>query len=69
MVVNNHTNLDYFKEAEDTDSIVSVRIAHPATGKWMVKAELARVFRAMTLDMSDKFPDNKDIVSNICFTG
>jgi hypothetical protein len=69
MVVNNYANLNYFREAKDTDSIVSVRINHPDTGKWMVKSELAKVFRAMTLDMSEKFPYNKDIVSNICFTG
>ena len=68
-MVKSHSNLDYFSEAEDTDSIVSVRIKHPETGKWMVKAELAKVFKAMTLDMSEKFPEQKDLVSKICFTG
>ena len=34
----------------------------------MVKSELAKVFKAMTLDMSSKFPKN-DIASRICYTG
>lgn len=68
-MVKSHPNMDYFSEAEDTDSIVSVRIKHPDTGNWMVKSELAKVFKAMTLDMSEKFPDKKDLVSKICFTG
>ena len=68
-MVKKHPNLDYFDEAEDTASIVSVRIKHPDTGKWMVKAELAKVFRAMTLDMGDKFPERKALASKICFTG
>lgn len=38
-------------------------------GKWMVKEELAKVFKAMTLDMSGMFPDSKDLTSKICFTG
>ena len=45
-------NLDYFSAAQDTDSIVSLRIKHPDTGKWMVKSELSKVFLALTLDMS-----------------
>lgn len=62
-------NLDYFAAAADTPSIVSVRIKHPETGKWMVKSELAKVFKAMTLDMSEKFPEEKELSSQICFTG
>lgn len=68
-MVKEHPELNYFDAAEDTASIVSVRIKHPDTGKWMVKSELAKVFKAMTLDMSDKFPDDKDLASKICFTG
>ena len=68
-MVKSHPNLDYFSEAEDTDSIVSIRIKHPETGKWMVKGELAKVFKAMTLDMSGTFPESKDLASKICFTG
>lgn len=61
--------LDYFAAAEDTASIVSVRLKHPDTGKWMIKSELAKVFKAMTLDMSEKFPEAKELTSKICFTG
>jgi hypothetical protein len=65
-----HPNLDYFAAAEDTPSIVSVRIKHPKTGAWMVKAELAKIFKALTLDVSDKFPaHDAEITSTICFTG
>ena len=48
-------NLDYFDSAEDTASIVSVRIKHSETGNWMVKSELAKVFKAMTLDVGQWF--------------
>lgn len=68
-MVKAHAELDYFAAAEDTASIVSLRIRHPDTGKWMDKSQLAKVFKAMTLDMSDKFPDDKDLASKICFTG
>ena len=61
-------NLNYFDSAIDTPSIVSIRIKHPSTGEWMKKAELAKVFKAMTLDMSEKFPDD-DVASEICFIG
>ena len=37
-------SLNYFSAAEETTSIVSLRIRHPKTGKWMVKDELAKVF-------------------------
>ena len=46
-------NLVYFNEAEDTPSIVSIKVNHPKTGLPMKKAELAQVFLAMTLDVSD----------------
>lgn len=64
-----YANLDYFSAAEDTPSIVSMRIVHPDTGKWMNKAELAKVFKALTLDMSSIFPEDDEIASRICFTG
>lgn len=64
-----YKNLDYFSEAEDTPSIVSLRIKHPDTGAWMNKSELAKVFKAMTLDMSGQFGNADPIASKICFTG
>lgn len=67
-LVKEKDNLDYFSEAEDTASIVSVRMKHPGTGAWMVKSELAKVFKAMTLDMSEKFPDF-EYSKEICFIG
>lgn len=78
-MVGEHENLNYFSEAKDTASIVSVRIKHPETGAWMNKDELAKVFKAMTLDMSNSFPSPtfmssdsayyKELASKICFTG
>lgn len=68
-LVEKHDNLDYFDAAEDTASIVSVRIRHPSTGNWMIKSELAKVFKALTLDMSEKFPNEKELTSKICFIG
>ena len=63
-------NLSYFAAAEDTPSIVSLRVIHPDTGKWMVKSELAKVFKALTLDMSATFPEvGGDLASRICFIG
>lgn len=50
--IEGYDNLNYFSAAEDTDSIVSVRVKHPISGKWMIKSELAKVFKALTLDMS-----------------
>lgn len=67
--ISKYPNLDYFSAAEDTPSIVSLRIIHPDSGKWMVKSELAKVFKALTLDMSQKFPENDTVTSRICFTG
>lgn len=64
-----YSNLDYFSAAEDTSSIVSLRIVHPDTGKWMNKSELAKVFKALTLDMSSKYPECDEIASLICYTG
>lgn len=68
-LVQRHPILDYYQAAEDTPSIVSVRIKHPKTGKWLKKGELAHVFKALTLDMSHKFSDNKDLAATICFIG
>ena len=67
--INKFENLDYFSAAEDTKSIVSLRVIHPDTGKWMIKSELAKVFKALTLDLSEQFPEVDDVVSRICFTG
>jgi hypothetical protein len=46
-MVGEHENLNYFSEAKDTASIVSVRIKHPETGAWMNKDELAKVTRSL----------------------
>ena len=67
-MVKEKDNLDYFDSAEDTPSIISIRIKHPQTGAWMVKEELAKVFKAMTLDMSATFP-SFDHAKEICFIG
>tara|TARA_B110000305_G_scaffold174689_1_gene193188 strand:- start:3 stop:317 length:315 start_codon:yes stop_codon:yes gene_type:complete len=52
---------------------VSVRIKHPDTGKWMTKNELAKVFKAMTLDMSTSLSPKDDgeqfILEKKCFSG
>lgn len=68
-MIDRFDNLSYFSAAEDTPSIVSLRVIHPQTGKWMIKDELKKVFRAMTLDMSNLFPETKELASTICFTG
>lgn len=71
--IGRYENLSYFSAAEDTDSIVSVRIKHPDTGKWMTKNELAKVFKAMTLDMSGTLSPADDgekfILEKKCFSG
>ena len=38
--VNSNENLSYFEEGAGTDSIISIRVKHPNTGKWMNKSEL-----------------------------
>jgi len=54
--VDNFERLDYFRAAEDTDSIVSIRIKHTDVSKdWMNKSELAKVFKAMTSDQNETF--------------
>lgn len=58
--VGQYKNLSYFDAAEDTDSIVSVRVKHPDTGEWMIKSELSKVFKAMTLDMTDKLKSGSE---------
>jgi hypothetical protein len=68
--IKKYQNLSYFSAAEDTPSIVSVRIKHPETGAWMVKSELSKIFLALTLDVSSKFPaEHSEVTSKICFTG
>jgi hypothetical protein len=65
-----YQNLSYFAAADNTPSIISVRIKHPESGAWMVKSELAIVFKALTLDVSCNFPEEySGITSKICFTG
>lgn len=65
-----YKNLSYFTAADDTPSIISVRMKHPETGSWMVKAELVKIFKALTLDVSCKFPlEHFEITSKKCFTG
>ena len=62
--------LDYFEAAHDTDSIVSIRVKNQEGERpWLKKSELAKIFKAMTLDMSDKFPDHKEVAQRICFIG
>jgi len=47
---------------------VCIKIKHPSTGKDMVKNELVKVFKYLTLDMSNAFPD-APIAKEICFIG
>jgi len=66
--------LNYFSEAQDTDSIVSVRVRNPfqeqESRPWLKKAELALIFKAMTLDLSSEFKDlDQSIISRKCFMG
>ena len=71
--IGRYENLSYFSAAEDTDSIVSVRIKHPDTGKYLTKSELAKVFKAMTLEMSETLSPADDgekfILDKKCFSG
>ena len=68
-MVGKHDNLNYFEAAYDTDSIISIRIKNTGDERpWFNKSELAKVFKAMTLDMSAKFPDN-EIAKHKCFIG
>jgi hypothetical protein len=63
--------LDYFSEAEDTPSIVSVRIKNfKGERPFLNKAELTPIFKSMTLDLSDSVNGlDKDIISRKCFMG
>ena len=68
--VSKYPNLTYFDEAEDTPSIISIKVMHPSTGLPMKKSELADVFKALTLDMSEKFPEAEiKLTKNKCFIG
>ena len=67
--IGQYDNLDYFSAAEDTPSIISVRVIHPDTGRWMNKSELATVFKALTLDLSEEFPEEAEVASKVCFIG
>lgn len=63
-------NLSYFSEAEDTLSIISLKILHPVSKKPMKKSELGKVFLNLTLDVSEKFPEEDyELTKNKCFTG
>ena len=68
-VIGTYDNLSYFSEAEDTPSIVSLRILHPESQKFMKKSELAKVFLNLTLEQDEKFPAASMNVKNKCFTG
>ena len=53
--------MDYYAAADETESIVSIRLKNTATdakNPWFKKSELATVFKAMTEDKSETFPDN-----------
>ena len=68
--VSQYPNLAYFDEAEDTPSIISIKVMHPETGLPMKKSELAEVFKALTLDVSEKFPEEDlSLTKNKCFIG
>ena len=54
--LNQYPNLSYFDAAEDSPSIISVRIRHPVTNKWMIKSELVKIFKDQTLDVSSQYP-------------
>jgi post-segregation antitoxin (ccd killing protein) len=54
--LNQKPNLSYFEAAEDSPSIISVRIKHPVTNRWMVKSELVNIFKDQTLDVSSQYP-------------
>ena len=65
-----YPNLSYFDAANDTPSIVSVRIKHPVSSVWMIKSELVKIFKDQTLDVSSKYPTEDSLItSKICFTG
>ena len=69
--VSEHDNLDYYEAADETESIVSIRIKNTnkdAKNPWFKKSELATVFKAMTEDKSKTFPDN-GISAQKCFIG
>ena len=51
-----YENLNYFDLAEDLDSTLCIRIKHIDAGKqWFNKAELGKIFKALTVDLSAKF--------------
>jgi len=67
--------LDYFESIHTDmdkicDSIVSFRIRKlDDASKFYNKAELVKVFKAMTEDRSENFPGNIEISSRKCFIG
>lgn len=67
--------LDYFEDIHTDmslicDSIVSFRIRKVEDpSKFYNKAELVKVFKAMTEDRSENFPNDQDISSRKCFIG
>ena len=65
-----YNNLNYFSAAEDTTSIISVRIKSTIEGKeWFNKGQLVHVFKAMTQDKGELFPESKEVASRKCFIG
>ena len=67
--------LDYFESIHNDmdkicDSIVSFRIRKfDDASKFYNKAELVKVFKAMTEDRSENFPENIEISARKCFIG
>lgn len=67
-MLHKHENLEYFAQANDTDSIVSFRVRNQSgESEWLKKEELVKVFRAMTLDRSDLSSDK--VAGLKCFIG
>jgi hypothetical protein len=65
-----YDNLNYFSAANDTTSIVSIRIKSTKEGKeWFNKGELVHVFKAMTQNRGEQFPDSIVLASRKCFIG
>ena len=70
-LLSEHENLDYYSAADETKSIVSIRLKNTSSNAktpWFNKSELATVFKAMTEDKSSTFPDSA-ISSQKCFIG
>lgn len=67
--VERYPELHYHTDTEDTQSIVTVHLKHPETGKYLSKRELQLVHQAMTMDLFDWLPTEKEAASKICYIG